>query len=61
MKNKQPLNEQFGLSVEEALNRLIWLGQTMRWYEQEHGEKLDAKVLSAVLNANSLPKEGKNA
>ena len=56
MKNKQPLNEQFGLSVEEALNRLIWLGQTMRWYEQKHGEKLDAKVLSAVLNANSLPK-----
>ena len=56
MKNKQPLNEQFGLSVEETLNRLIWLGQTMRWYEQEHGEKLDAKVLSAVLNANSLPK-----
>ena len=56
MKNKQPLNEQFGLSVEEALNRLIWLGQTMRWYEQEHGKKLDAKVLSAVLNANSLPK-----
>ena len=56
MKNKKPLNEQFGLSVEEALNRLIWLGQTMRWYEQKHGEKLDAKVLSAVLNANSLPK-----
>ena len=59
MKNKQPLNEQFGLSVEEALNRLIWLGQTMRWYEQKHGEKLDAKVLSAVLNANSLPKAEK--
>ena len=35
MKNKQPLNEQFGLSVEESLKRLIWLGQTMRWYEQE--------------------------
>ena len=60
MKNKMPLNEQFGLSVEEALNRLIWLGQTMRWYEQKHGEKLDAKVLSAVLNANSLPKAEKN-
>ena len=59
MKNKKPLNEQFGLTVEESLNRLIWLGQTMRWYEQEHGEKLDAKVLSAVLNANSLPKEEK--
>ena len=60
MKNKKPLNEQFGLSVEESLNRLIWLGQTMRWYEQKHGEKLDAKVLSAVLNANSWPKEEKN-
>ena len=60
MKNKKPLNEQFGLSVEETLNRLIWLGQTIRWYEQEHGEKLDAKVLSAVLNANSLPKEEVN-
>jgi hypothetical protein len=59
MKNKKPLNEQFGLSAEETLNRLIWLGQTMRWYEQEHGEKLDAKVLSAVLNANSLPKAEK--
>jgi len=60
MKNKKPLNEQFGLSVEETLNRLIWLGKTMHWYEQEHGEKLDAKVLSAVLNANSWPKEEKN-
>ena len=60
MKNKTPLNEQFGLSVEETLNRLIWLGKTMHWYEQEHGEKLDAKVLSAVLNANSWPKQEKN-
>ena len=57
MKKKKPLNEQFGLSVEETLNRLIWLGKTLRWYEQEHGEKLDAKVLSAVLNANSPPQE----
>ena len=57
MKKQKPLNEQFGLSVEETLNRLIWLGQTMRRYEEEHGEKLDAKILSAVLNANSLPKE----
>ena len=57
MKNKKPLNEQFGLSVEETINRLIWLGQTMRRYEEEHGEKLDAKILSAVLNANSWPEE----
>jgi hypothetical protein len=60
MKKQKPLNEQFGLSVEETLNRLIWLGQTMRVYEEEHGEKLDAKILSAVLNANSLPKEMNN-
>jgi hypothetical protein len=57
MKKQKPLNEQFGLSVEETLNRLIWLGQTMRRYEKETGEKLDAKILLAVLNANSLPKE----
>ena len=57
MTKQKPLNEQFGLSVEETLNRLIWLCQTMRRYEQEHGEKLDAKILSAVLNANSWPKE----
>ena len=55
--SKQKLHEMLGLSVEETLNRLIWLGQTMRWYEEEHGEKLDAKILSAVLNANSWPKE----
>ena len=57
MKKQKPLNEQFGLSVEETLNRLISLGQTMRWYEEEHGEKLDAKILLAVLNANSWPKQ----
>jgi hypothetical protein len=57
MRKQKPLNEQFGLSVEETLNRLIWLGQTMRRYEEEHGEKLDAKILLAVLNANSWPKE----
>ena len=60
MKKQKPLNEQFGLSVEETLNRLIWLGQIMHKHKEEFGEPLNLKHLEAVLHANSAPKEEKN-
>jgi len=58
MKQKQKLHERFGLSVEESLNRLIWLGQLLHQWEQKHpGEKLNPAHLEAVLNANTLEKK----
>jgi len=58
--SKQKLHEMLGLSVEETLNRLIWLGQTMHKHKEEFGEPLNLKHLEAVLRANSAPKEEKN-
>ena len=49
--NKQPLHERLGLTVEEALNRLILFGQLNHKYKQEHGESINQKHLDAVLNA----------
>lgn len=49
--NKQPLHERLGMSVEEALNRLISFGQLNHKYKQEHGESINPKHLEAVLHA----------
>jgi hypothetical protein len=54
--NKQPLHERLGLTVEEALNRLILFGQLNHKYKQEHGESINPKHFDAVLNATQ-PKE----
>ena len=54
--NKQPLHERLGMSVEEALNRLILFGQLNHKYKQEHGESINPQHLNAVLNATQ-PKE----
>jgi hypothetical protein len=48
---KQPLHERLGLTVEEALNRLISFGQLNHKYKQAHGESINPQHLDAVLNA----------
>ena len=55
-KKPQRLHERLGLSVEEALNRLIWFGQISHKYKEEFGETMNPKHLEAVLNATP-PKE----
>lgn len=57
--NKQHIHERLGMSVEEALNRLIWFGQISHKYKEEFGETMNPKHLEAVLNATP-PKEKKN-
>jgi hypothetical protein len=54
--NKQHIHERLGMSVEEALNRLIWFGQISHKYKEEFGETMNPKHLEAVLNATP-PKE----
>ena len=49
--NKQHIHERLGMSVEEALNRLIWFGQLNHKYKQEHGESINPKHFEAVLHA----------
>jgi len=44
------------MSVEQALNRLIWFGQISHKYKEEFGETMNPKHLEAVLNATP-PKE----
>jgi hypothetical protein len=39
------------MTVEEALNRLIWFGQISHKYKEEFGETMNPKHLEAVLNA----------
>jgi len=56
--NKQPLHERLGLTVEEALNRLILFGQLNHKYKQEHGESINPKHLDAVLNATEEKNNG---
>ena len=53
-KKPQRLHERLGLSVEEALNRLIWFGQISHKYKEEFGETMNPKHLEAVLNATPL-------
>jgi hypothetical protein len=57
--NKQHIHERLGMSVEEALNRLIWFGQISHKYKEEFGETMNPKHLEAVLNATP-PKEKSN-
>jgi hypothetical protein len=58
MNQKKPqLHERLGMSVEEALNRLISFGQLDHKYKQEHGESINPKHLDAVLNATQSKEE----
>ena len=50
-KKPQRLHERLGLTVEEALNRLILFGQLNHKYKQEHGESINPKHFEAVLHA----------
>ena len=50
-KKPQRLHERLGLTIEEALNRLILFGQLNHKYKQEHGESINPKHFEAVLHA----------
>jgi hypothetical protein len=56
--NKQSIHERLGLTVEEALNRLILFGQLNHKYKQEHGESINPKHLEAVLHATEEKNNG---